>query len=79
MKFRAVIHQGGKTTTGVYVPEEVVAKLGAGKKPPVKITIGGYTYRSTAASMGGQFAIPLSAADRKSGQCRRRRRGGCEH
>ncbi|PZE19008.1 YdeI/OmpD-associated family protein [Paenibacillus xerothermodurans] len=66
MKFRAVIHQGGKTATGIYVPEEVVVKLGASKKPPVKITIGDYTYRSTVASMGGQFAIPLSAANRKA-------------
>jgi hypothetical protein len=64
MKFRAVIMLGGKTATGIRVPEEIVAKLGASKKPPVKITIGDYTYRSTVASMGGKFMIPLSAENR---------------
>jgi hypothetical protein len=65
MKFRAVIVLGGKTATGFRVPEEVVEKLGASKKPPVKVTISDYTYRSTVASMGGQFMIPLSAENRK--------------
>jgi hypothetical protein len=65
MKFRAIILLGGKTATGICVPDEVVAKLGASKKPPVKITIGDYTYRSTVAPMGGQFMVPLSAENRK--------------
>jgi hypothetical protein len=64
MKFRTVIVLGGKTATGFAVPEEVVAGLGSSKKPAVKVTIGDYTYRSTVASMGGQFMIPLSAENR---------------
>jgi hypothetical protein len=64
MKFRTVIQLGGKTATGFRVPEEVITKLGTSKKPPVKITIGDYTYRSTVAFMGGQFMIPLSAVNR---------------
>ena len=31
MKFRTTILQGGKTTTGIHVPDEVVEALGAGK------------------------------------------------
>lgn len=66
MKFRTKIELGGKTATGFEVPEEVVASLGSGKKPAVRITIGNYTYRSTVASMGGRFMIPLSAENRTS-------------
>ncbi|MDF2714562.1 MAG: hypothetical protein K0R28_1487 [Paenibacillus sp.] len=64
MKFRSIVELGGKTATGIQVPEEVVASLGTSKKPPVKVSIGGYTYRSTVAVMGGRFMIPLSAANR---------------
>ena len=61
MKFRAVIELAGKTATGFEVPAAVVAKLGSSKKPPVRVTIKGYTYRSTVATMGGRFMLPVSA------------------
>jgi hypothetical protein len=64
MKFHAKVRLGGKTATGIPVPEEVVTALGAGKKPKVRVTIGGYTYRSSIASMGGEFMISLSAENR---------------
>jgi len=64
MKFRAIVQLSGKTATGIVVPDEVVQSLGTGKKPPVKVTIGAYTYRSTVASMGGKFMLPLSAENR---------------
>lgn len=62
--FRATIRQAGKTATGIPVPESVVAELGGGKKPAVVVTIGSYEYRSTVASMGGEFLIPLSGEHR---------------
>lgn len=46
------------------MPPEVVAGLGPGKKPAVQVTIGSYTYRSSVASMGGEFMLPLSAEHR---------------
>jgi len=55
MKFRATIELAGKTATGIEVPAAVVAKLGTSKKPAVKVSIKGFTYRSTVASMGGRF------------------------
>nr|WP_281169509.1 DUF1905 domain-containing protein [Paenibacillus harenae] len=58
------MHLSKKTATGIQVPDEVVESLGAGKKPAVKITIGDYSYRSTVASMGGVFIIPVSAEHR---------------
>jgi len=62
--FRTTIELGGKTATGLPVPEEVVHALGPGRRPGVIVTIGGHTYRSTIASMGGRWLIPLSAENR---------------
>ena len=62
--FRATLELGGKTATGIEVPEKAVASLGAGKKPAVKVTIKGHTYRSTVAVMGGKFFVPVSGANR---------------
>ncbi len=61
MKFRATVEQGGKTATGIEVPAEVVAALGSSRKPPVRVTINDYTYRSTVATMGGRFMVGVSA------------------
>ena len=64
MQFQATVRQAGKTATGIPVPDEVVEGLGAGKRPAVRVTVNGYTYRSTIASMGGEFMIPLAAEHR---------------
>ena len=65
MRFRATIELAGKTATGIPVPAEVVEALGSGKKPPVRVTIGGHTYRSTVASRGSRYLVPLSAENRE--------------
>ena len=59
MKFRTTIVQDGNNT-GIRVPDEVIAQLGAGKRPPVRVTLNGYTYRNTVAVMGGAFMISVS-------------------
>jgi hypothetical protein len=64
MKFRATVETAGKTTMGFKVPPEIVEALGAGKRPPVRVTINGYTYRSTVAPLGGVFMMGLSAENR---------------
>jgi len=64
VKFRATVELGGNTATGIEVPEDVVAALGSGNRPPVRVTIGGHTYRTTVARMGGRFLIGLSAENR---------------
>ena len=64
MKFRTTILQAGKTATGIRIPDDVMAALGAGKKPPVTITINGYTYRSTVATIEGQPMVGVSAENR---------------
>ncbi|MFI0873883.1 hypothetical protein C6W96_11555 [Streptomyces sp. CS149] len=65
MKFSTTMFQTGNNT-GIEVPEDVVEALGAGKRPPVNVTVNGYAYRSTIAPMGGQYLIPFSSDKRKA-------------
>ncbi len=64
VRFRTTVELGGKTATGLSVPDDVVAALGSGRRPPVQVTVGGHRYRTTVGSMGGRFLIPLSAENR---------------
>jgi hypothetical protein len=64
MRFRTTVLQSGKTATGIRVPPEVVEALGAGKRPAVKVTINGYTYRSTVAVTSGAYMVGVSAEHR---------------
>jgi hypothetical protein len=52
--------------TGVVVPEQELAALGAGKRPAVVVTLNGYEYPTTVGAMGGQSLISVSAAVRKA-------------
>ena len=63
-RFRATIELHGKTATGIEVPAEVVDGLDAGRRPPVRVTIGSHIYRTTVASRSGRFLVPLSAEQR---------------
>jgi len=66
MKFHTTIKQGDKTATGIQIPNDVIAALGAGKMPPVRLTVNGYTYRSTVATVDGNTRRP----SRPSTSCR---------
>jgi hypothetical protein len=65
MKFKTTLLQAGKTATGIKIPPKIVESLNAGKKPPVRVTINGYTYRNTVAVMGGDYMVGVSAEHRK--------------
>jgi len=65
MTFRATGLLSGKTATGIRVPPNIVAGLGSSKRPAVRVTINGHTYRSTVAPMGGEFMLPISAEIRE--------------
>jgi hypothetical protein len=65
MRFRTTILAAGKTATGIEVPHEVVDALGAGKKPPVRVTINGKTYRSTIAPRKQRYLVGVSAKNRE--------------
>jgi hypothetical protein len=60
MRYRTTILSAGKTAAGIEVPPEVVEALAAGRKPPVRVTINGYTYRSSIATVSGAFMIGVS-------------------
>jgi bifunctional DNA-binding transcriptional regulator/antitoxin component of YhaV-PrlF toxin-antitoxin module len=60
VRFTATLELGGRTATGIEVPASVMSAL-EGKRPPVAVTLRGHTYRTTVASMGGRFLIPVSA------------------
>ena len=64
MRFRAKMLTAGKTALGFEIPPEVVEGLGAGKRPPVLVTINGYTYRNTVAVYGGVYMVGVSAENR---------------
>jgi hypothetical protein len=60
MKLRAKVLLSGKTACGVEVPEKVVTDLGSTRRPPVRVTINGYTYRSSIAPMSGTYMLGIS-------------------
>jgi hypothetical protein len=64
VRFRTTIQQAGKTALGFEVPPDAVEGLGAGKRPPVRVTINGYTYRSSIAVLQGRYMIGVSAENR---------------
>ncbi|MEP6676983.1 MAG: YdeI/OmpD-associated family protein [Ferruginibacter sp.] len=65
-KFQTSILTAGKTATGICIPDDIIEKLGAGKKPRIKVTLNGYTYRSTVAVMGGKYMVGVNAAVREA-------------
>ncbi len=64
VRFRTTIVSGGGATTGVLIPDEVVAALGGGRQPLVAITVGTHAYRGMVATRGGRSLVSLSAENR---------------
>jgi hypothetical protein len=52
--------------TGIEVPPASVVALGKGKRPPVLVDVGGYTYRSTVFTMGGKHLLPFAKEHREA-------------
>jgi hypothetical protein len=46
-------------TTFLEIPDEIVTSFGSGRRPPVKVTINGFTYRTTIAVYGGKSYVPV--------------------
>ncbi len=63
MRFETTMFLSGNNT-GIEVPPDVIEALDAGRKPPVKVTVNGFEYRSTVAVMGGRYLIPFSSDKR---------------
>jgi len=48
---------GAGATSFLEVPAGVVDGLGGGKRPPVKVTLNGFTWRTTVAVYGGEYYL----------------------
>ncbi len=63
--FETTVAASGNNT-GIVVPEDAIAELAAGKRPPVLVNVNGHEYRNTIAVMSGKYMIGISAAIRKA-------------
>src|SRR5437867_13305709 len=61
-----ILQAEGINATGLRIPADLIAALGTQKKPKVKVTVNGYTYRSTVAAYGDVFMLPLSKENREA-------------
>ncbi|MFI7705434.1 YdeI/OmpD-associated family protein [Nonomuraea sp. NPDC049480] len=61
MRFHAIVLSNGKTATGIEVPAEIIEALGSGRRPKVRVTIAGHTFRSSVAPMNGTYMLGLNA------------------
>ena len=65
MKYRTKIRQAeGSSATGIEIPDEVLTALGAGRKPAVRLSVNGYSYRSTVATVDGRYMVSFSSEHR---------------
>ena len=62
--YRTTILGESKGPTGIEVPAAALAALGTSKKPPVRVSLNGYTYRSTVATVDGRYMIGVSSQHR---------------
>jgi hypothetical protein len=63
-RFRARLEDAGGGGAAFDVPADAVAALGTRKRPPVRVTIGDYTFRTTVAVYGGQPMIGVNKRHR---------------
>ena len=50
----------------IELPDDVLAQIGGNKRAPLKVTVNGYTYRSTAAVMNGVCMVVFPMRDREA-------------
>lgn len=55
---------GYKNHASLAIPDEVLAELGTNRRAPLKITINGYTYQSTATAVDGECRVVFPQKDR---------------
>ena len=49
----------------IEVPDDVLKELGTNKRAPLKVTINGYTFQTTATGVDGKCMIPFALKDRE--------------
>lgn len=48
----------------LHIPDDVLEALGSNRRAPLKVTLNGYTYRSTATGVKGECHVVFPQADR---------------
>lgn len=64
MKLSLPLTQITASNSAFVIPEETVAALGGGKRPPVRLTVAGQTLALRIAPMGGRNLIGLTKANK---------------
>lgn len=66
VRFSTILARTGANTTGVVVPPEIIAALGAGARPRLVVRVNDYVYRTTVGVMAGRAMLPFSAEHRSA-------------
>ena len=66
MKLTTTVERTGPTTACLVVPDDLVGSLGGGRRPPIKVTLNGFSYRTSIAPMGGRNLISVSSHTREA-------------
>jgi hypothetical protein len=64
--FTTIFQAERKNATGISIPAEIIAALGANKKSSIVVSLNGYIYRTTIAVYGDKSLIPVSSAHREA-------------
>jgi uncharacterized protein YdeI (YjbR/CyaY-like superfamily) len=54
----------------IEIPDAILTELGTNKRAPLKVTVNGYTYQSTAAGMNGQCLVVFPQKDRDAAKAK---------
>lgn len=57
---------GSGNHASIEIPEENLAEIGGNRRAPLKITINGYTYQSTATGVDGKCMVVFPTRDREA-------------
>ncbi len=63
--YKTIVIGEGKHTS-IEIPDENLAELGANRRAPVKVTVNGYTYQSTATGVDGKCMVVFPTRDREA-------------
>lgn len=64
MHFTSTLESAGKTAAGFNVPDEVMDALAGGRRPKVRVTINGHTWRTSVGIVDGRSMIGIPVDQR---------------
>ncbi len=65
VSFDTTLSSFGKNT-GIKIPDEIIEKLNAGKRPSLAVKVNGYEYQCTPGVMNGKTLLSFSSEHRKN-------------